>query len=74
MKKPTNLNLYPIPTRKKIKTIAEFYNDEFDNKVNAAIADGYELTKRTVVVPHNEKETILFYAELEKDIVPGFEN
>lgn len=57
--------------RKEIKTIAEFYCDDFDDKVNAAIADGYKLTKRTVIVSHNEKETILFYAELEKNVTVG---
>ena len=67
----------PMPTiilndvRKEIKTVVEPYYedfgcDEFDEKVNAAIADGYKLTKRTVIVPHNEREKTFFYAELEK--------
>lgn len=64
--KSPELNLYPIPTRKEIKTIAESHCVEFDNKVNAAITDGYKLTKRTVIVPNNEGEKTFFYAELEK--------
>lgn len=51
--------------RKEIKTIVDFYPDDFDDAVNEAIADGYKLTKRTVIVPNNEGKTF-FYAELEK--------
>ena len=53
--------------RKEIKTIAESHCVEFDKKVNAAITDGYKLTKRTVIVPNNEGEKTFFYAELEKN-------
>lgn len=54
------------PTTKEIKTIAEFYTNTFDDKVNAAIADGYILTKRTVITPNNSRERTYFYAELER--------
>ena len=58
---------------KQIKTIAFRIDcsDNFDDKVNRAIACGWELKKRTVIISNaqnNETYTyIMLYAELEKD-------
>lgn len=61
---------------KQIKTITYPLNraEEFDNEVNAALADGWELTKRAVLGPSptQDKTIIVYavcYAELEKEII-----
>lgn len=59
---------------KQIKTIARRanYSEEFDEAVNAALAEGWVLTKREVIQAV-EGPTLIFhrmlYAELEREIV-----
>ena len=59
----------------RIKTITAQLPTEFDNAVNAALREGYELKKRDVLPPYDGQLTgwpRLFYAELE--LVPSCEN
>ena len=52
----------------EIKTIRKQldYVEDFDKEVNAAMADGWKLTKREVLVPPTDDKHIMVYAELEK--------
>lgn len=52
----------------EIKTIRKQldYVEDFDKEVNAALADGWKLTKREVLVPPTDDKYIMAYAELEK--------
>lgn len=54
----------------QIKTI--FYKidlyEKFDREVNEALADGWELVRRDVLVPHVQDRYTLLYAEFERDI------
>lgn len=58
---------------KQIKTIKNRLDnaEDFDLKVNMAIADGWELKKRKVLKPAAQSEEkytyIMLYAELEKE-------
>ena len=54
------------PPKKHIATVAEFYTDDLDEKVNDLIDNGYTLIEREVITPNNELEKSYFYAELEK--------
>ncbi len=54
------------PPKKHITTVAEFYTDDLDEKVNDLIDNGYTLIEREVITPNNELEKSYFYAELEK--------
>ena len=65
-KKPLKRPEIILPPKKHIMTVAEFYADNFDEKVNNLIDNGYTLIKREVIVPNNEREETYFYAELEK--------
>ena len=58
----------------KIKTITAQIPTEFDNAVNAALAQGWTLTLRRVLPPHTVggDHPPLYYAELE--LVPTCEN
>jgi len=51
----------------QIKTISNSQKVEFDEAVNAAIAEGWELVKRELVICGRENTPIL-YAELERDV------
>ena len=56
---------------KQIKTIfykIDFY-EKFDREVNEALADGWELKRREVIVPHVADRYTLLYAELEKSTI-----
>lgn len=59
---------------KQIKTIVFrlIHNKDFDTEVNVAIIEGWELKKRTVIVPKAQSDECSFYnmlyAELEKEI------
>lgn len=46
----------------QIKTIYDKYSDDFDRRVNAALADGWTLTRRAC-------DGSGFLAELEKEII-----
>ncbi len=52
----------------EIKTIwSELVNsDQFDDKVNAALAEGWELVRRDVLPRRVERGETLLYAELER--------
>lgn len=58
----------------QIKTIRERldYPALFDDKVNAALRDGWTLKKRTVLRPIGQSESVyahtMLYAELEKEV------
>lgn len=58
----------------QIKTIRDRLdnNTYFDNKVNAALRDGWTLKKRTVLRPIGQSESVyahtMLYAELEKEV------
>lgn len=58
---------------KQIKTIKNRLDnaDNFDAEVNAALADGWQLTKREVLMPTSQDRVhytyIMLYAELERD-------
>ena len=52
---------------KQIKTIATPVNDSFDYEVNKALADGWVLINRMVVVKPNGDDYL--FAELEKEII-----
>ena len=60
---------------KQIKTIKNRLDsaNTFDLEVNAAIAEGWRLTKREVLQPKAQSESmcthIMLYAELERDII-----
>lgn len=41
----------------------------FDEKVNAAIAEGWVLNRRDVVLPHNSDTKTFLYAELSKVVI-----
>lgn len=53
---------------KQIKTIYDPELESFDDKVNAALADGWEMTKRACFLVGAE-HLPFFYAELEKEII-----
>lgn len=60
--------------KKKIQTIVERseYSNVFDDKVNAALADGWWLARRDAIpVSH---ESVLLYAELELDVDDEYED
>lgn len=44
------------------------YPDDFDQEVNAAIADGWELVRREVIPAHSADQVTYLYAELERDV------
>lgn len=52
----------------EIKTIIlnADYAEKFDNKVNTALADGWELVRREVIIAQTEKQCTGLYAELAK--------
>lgn len=58
----------------QIKTIRYRLDDPtlFDDKVNAALRDGWTLKKRTVLRPIGQSESVyahtMLYAELEKEV------
>lgn len=58
---------------KQIKTIKNRLDNEkqFDAEVNAALADGWQLTKREVLMPTSQDRVhytyIMLYAELERE-------
>ena len=58
----------------QIKTIWDLLDcpSFFDNKVNAALCDGWTLKKRTVLRPIGQSESVymhtMLYAELEKEV------
>ena len=55
----------------QIKTITENTPDAFDERVNAAIAEGWELVKRDVLPPyesHGMAHARTYYAELEREV------
>lgn len=55
---------------KQIKTIIERYADNFDKAVNAALAEGWILTKREVLPPFEGERFYAeqkLYAELERE-------
>lgn len=58
----------------QIKTIRDRLdnNTYFDDKVNAALRDGWTLKKRTVIRPIGQSESVymhtMLYAELEKEV------
>lgn len=59
---------------KQIKTIKRQLDAsaEFDNEVNAAIAEGWTLTRREVLSPMEGQSRIfwhMLYAELEREII-----
>ena len=60
---------------KQIKTISYKLDHAagFDDKVNEAIREGWKLTKREVLIPKAQSETlytyIMLYAELEQEII-----
>lgn len=60
------------PPKKHIATVADFFTDNFDEKVNNLIDNGYTLIKRELINPNNAKEKTYFYAELEKIIVEEY--
>lgn len=54
----------------KIKTVMAEEPHEFDELVNAAIAEGWELVKRDVLPPYESERNLWFrtlYAELERE-------
>jgi len=55
---------------KQIKTVWERIerSNVFDDEVNHALADGWNMIIRTLYVPSNETTYPLLYAEFEKDI------
>lgn len=59
----------------QIKTIVDRLEDadQFDNEVNAAIAEGWMLKKREVLLPRSQSESltarIALYAELERVVI-----
>lgn len=60
---------------KKIKTIMvnADHPGEFDDRVNAALRDGWKLVRRDVLHPHDGPHWVfhrMFYAELERETVP----
>lgn len=52
----------------EIKTIFTKIDDceKFDKRVNEALAEGWELVRRDVLVPHVSDRFTLLYAELER--------
>ena len=58
----------------QIKTIRDRLDNPtlFDDKVNAALCDGWTLKKRTVLRPIGQSESVyahtMLYAELEKEV------
>lgn len=55
---------------KQIKTIIKQYADEFDEVVNAALAEGWTLTRREVLPPFEGERFYVvqkLYAELERE-------
>ena len=54
----------------EIKTIFRKIDESeiFDDRVNEALADGWELVRRDVLVPHVSDRFTLLYAELERVI------
>lgn len=58
---------------KQIKTVVNRLDNsaDFDNEVNAALKDGYKLTRREVINPNAQNNSrftyIMLYAELEKE-------
>lgn len=53
---------------KQIKTIVGATATEFDNEVNAALADGWELMKRETLLIGTER-WLLHCAEMEREII-----
>lgn len=53
---------------KQIKTIADYKIKTFDEEVNAAIAEGWDLVKRDCHLVGRDRGPML-YAELEKEVV-----
>lgn len=59
---------------KQIKTIKNRLdnNEDFDKEVNAAIEEGWTLTKREVIIPQAQSQATTFhtmlYAELEMEV------
>jgi hypothetical protein len=56
---------------KQIKTIKNRLdnNEDFDVAVNKALADGWILVKREVLVPNTPDRFTMLYVELEKEVV-----
>ncbi len=60
---------------KQIKTIKNRLDNAelFDDAVNAALAEGWQLTKRKALMPKSQNEKmlthIMLYAELEREII-----
>lgn len=54
----------------KIKTIGKKIVDanRFDEEVNAALDEGWDLVRRTVIVPQGDYGYLTLYAELVKDL------
>ena len=54
---------------KQIKTIRYRLenSEDFDSAVNAAIKEGWTLTRREVLMPPTDDKYIMLYAELEKN-------
>lgn len=48
----------------KIKTIWNENQLQFDNVVNSAMEEGYQLVRRDVLVDHDRLDDSVFYAEL----------
>lgn len=57
---------------KQIKTILEGTIGEFDEAVNSAIAEGWQLTKRDLRLVESKDQGLL-YAELEREIITDAE-
>ena len=69
-KKPSMPTIRNIPTKTKIKTIAENDPELFDCEVNELLENGWTLVDRRVIVP-NESKLMVFYAALEKICIFG---
>ena len=53
---------------KQIKTIRRMGSEDFDNEVNAALAEGWELMKRETLLIGTER-SLLHCAEMEREII-----
>lgn len=56
---------------KQIKTIKSRidYDKDFDEKVNAAIAEGWELKRRELIPSYTTNSYTILYAELEREVI-----
>lgn len=52
----------------EIKTVKNWLDssDDFDKEVNAALAEGWELTRRDIIIPQTANKYTMLYAELER--------